>query len=188
MAACRRLRAFVTGANGFVGTHLVAHLRAVAATHGPVALVHFDSHSDLWDQYWGQRYTHGTPFRRAVEEGLIDVGRSSQIGLRGSLYDAEDAQVGKSFGFQVYTMDDVRAVMDAVDSERAAIFGYSEGGPLSVLFAATYPARTVALVLYGTYAKRRDPTDDYPWAATRSVAAARRRTGRAGPSSPLLPC
>jgi len=65
-------------------------------------------------------------------------------------------------------MDDVRAVMDAVDSERAAIFGYSEGGPLSVLFAATYPARTVALVLYGTYAKRRDPTDDYPWAATRS--------------------
>lgn len=63
-------------------------------------------------------------------------------------------------------MDDVRAVMDAVGCERAALFGYSEGGPLSVLFAATYPARTVALVLYGTYAKRRDPTDDYPWAPT----------------------
>lgn len=63
-------------------------------------------------------------------------------------------------------MDDVRAVMDAVGSERAAIVGYSEGGPMSVLFAATYPARASALVLYGTYAKRRDPTDDYPWAAT----------------------
>jgi pimeloyl-ACP methyl ester carboxylesterase len=63
-------------------------------------------------------------------------------------------------------MDDVRAVMDATGSERAALFGYSEGGPMSVLFAATYPTRATALVLYGTYAKRRDPTDDYPWAAT----------------------
>jgi pimeloyl-ACP methyl ester carboxylesterase len=62
-------------------------------------------------------------------------------------------------------MDDVRAVMDAVSSERAALFGYSEGGPMSVLFAATYPERTRALVLYGTYAKRvRD--EDYPWAPT----------------------
>jgi pimeloyl-ACP methyl ester carboxylesterase len=64
-------------------------------------------------------------------------------------------------------MDDVRAVMDAVGSESAALFGYSEGGPLSVLFAATYPARARALVLHGSYAKRRDPDDDYPWAPTR---------------------
>ncbi|CAN5240700.1 adenylate/guanylate cyclase domain-containing protein [soil metagenome] len=63
-------------------------------------------------------------------------------------------------------MDDVRAVMDAAGSERAALFGYSEGGPMCVLFAATYPERTRALVLYGTYAKRRDPDDDYPWAPT----------------------
>jgi pimeloyl-ACP methyl ester carboxylesterase len=63
-------------------------------------------------------------------------------------------------------MDDVRAVMDAVESERAALMGYSEGGPLSMLFAATYPDRTASLVLYGTYAKRRDPDDDYPWCAT----------------------
>ena len=68
-------------------------------------------------------------------------------------------------------MDDVRAVMDAVASERAALFGYSEGGPLSVLFAATYPQRTTALVLYGTYAKRVDPADDYPWAPTRRARA-----------------
>ncbi|HET7856418.1 MAG TPA: adenylate/guanylate cyclase domain-containing protein [Gaiellaceae bacterium] len=63
-------------------------------------------------------------------------------------------------------MDDVRAVMDAVGSEQAALFGYSEGGPMSCLFAATHPERTSALVLYGTYAKRRDPDEDYPWAAT----------------------
>lgn len=62
-------------------------------------------------------------------------------------------------------MDDMRAVMDAVGSERAALFGYSEGGPMAILFAATYPARTTSLVLYGTYAKRlRSP--DYPWAPT----------------------
>jgi pimeloyl-ACP methyl ester carboxylesterase len=63
-------------------------------------------------------------------------------------------------------MDDVRAVMDAVGSDSAALCGYSEGGPMSVLFAATYPERVRALVLYGTYAKRRDPDDDYPWAPT----------------------
>jgi pimeloyl-ACP methyl ester carboxylesterase len=62
-------------------------------------------------------------------------------------------------------MDDVRAVMDAAGSERAALFGVSEGGPMSMLFATTYPERTQALVLYGTYAKRvRDA--DYPWAPT----------------------
>jgi len=63
-------------------------------------------------------------------------------------------------------MDDVRAVMDAVGSEQAALFGYSEGGPMCVLFAATYPIRTRALVLYATYPKRSDPDDDYPWAPT----------------------
>jgi class 3 adenylate cyclase/dienelactone hydrolase len=62
-------------------------------------------------------------------------------------------------------MDDVRAVMDAAGSEQAALFGYSEGGPMSALFAATYPQRTRALVLYGSYAKR-IRSDDYPWAPT----------------------
>lgn len=64
-------------------------------------------------------------------------------------------------------MDDVRAVIDAAGSARVALFGYSEGGPMCCLFAATYPARTTALILYGTYAKRTDPDDDYPWVATR---------------------
>jgi pimeloyl-ACP methyl ester carboxylesterase len=57
--------------------------------------------------------------------------------------------------------------MDAAGSERAVLFGSSEGGPMAVLFAATHPARTIALVLYGTYAKRVDPDKDYPWAPTR---------------------
>jgi class 3 adenylate cyclase len=77
-------------------------------------------------------------------------------------------------------MDDVRAVMDAAGSERAALFGYSEGGPMACLFAATYPERTTGLVLYGTYAKRADPDDDYPWCSTmderRAVAAEIERT------------
>ena len=68
-------------------------------------------------------------------------------------------------------MDDVRAVMDAAGSESAALFGYSEGGPLGVLFATSYPQRTRALALYGTYAKRCDPVEDYPWAPTREERA-----------------
>lgn len=64
-------------------------------------------------------------------------------------------------------MDDVRAVMDAAGSERAALFGYSEGGPLAILFTATYPERAQALVVYGTYAKRTEPDADYPWCETR---------------------
>ena len=55
------------------------------------------------------------------------------------------------------------APMDAVGSERAALFGYSEGGPLAILFTATYPQRSRALVVYGTYAKRTGPDADYPW-------------------------
>lgn len=68
-------------------------------------------------------------------------------------------------------MDDVRAVMDSTGSKQAALFGYSEGGPMCVLFAATYPERTRALVLYGTYAKRRDPRTRTPVGPNRGRAA-----------------
>jgi agmatinase len=78
-------------------------LRAAAAKYGPVALVHFDAHNDLWHGYFGGKDTHGTPFRRALEEHLIDVRRSSQIGLRGSLYDAGDLQMSHDAGFHVVT-------------------------------------------------------------------------------------
>jgi pimeloyl-ACP methyl ester carboxylesterase len=67
-------------------------------------------------------------------------------------------------------MDDVRAVMDAAGSERAVLFGYSEGGPMAILFAATYPERTAALVLYGSFA-RRLRAEDYPWGYTPEARA-----------------
>ncbi len=76
-------------------------LRAVASQHGPVALVHFDAHSDLWGGYFGGKDTHGTPFRRAVEEGLLDTERSSQVGLRGSLYGPDDVSISEALGFQM---------------------------------------------------------------------------------------
>lgn len=86
---------------GLGGDHSItlAELRAIAAIHGPVALVHFDAHCDLWDGYFGQRYTHGTPFRRAVEEGLILPEKSVQLGMRGPVYDEQDVALPTEFGF-----------------------------------------------------------------------------------------
>jgi len=78
-------------------------LRAAVGKHGPVALIHFDSHSDLWPAYFGGKDTHGTPFRRAYEEGLLDTARSSQVGLRGSLYDESDAIMTTEVGMQLIT-------------------------------------------------------------------------------------
>jgi agmatinase len=75
-------------------------LRAVAAVHGPVAVVHFDAHLDTWDTYFGAAYTHGTPFRRASEEGLIDRSGCLHVGVRGSLYTAEDLAQDTALGFQ----------------------------------------------------------------------------------------
>jgi agmatinase len=69
---------------------LLPILRAIHAAHGPVALVQFDAHSDTWDQYWGMKYSHGTPVRRAIEEGLLDEAHILQVGLRGQLYGEED--------------------------------------------------------------------------------------------------
>ncbi len=67
------------------GDHSItlAELRAVAKRYGPVGLAHFDAHNDTWDEYFGRKYNHGTPFKRAVEEGLLDVSRSIQVGMRG---------------------------------------------------------------------------------------------------------
>ena len=77
------------------GDHSItlAELRALAKRHGPLALVQLDSHGDTWEQYFGQQYFHGTTFKRAVEEGLLDAHASVQAGMRGSLYGAEDIEV-----------------------------------------------------------------------------------------------
>jgi len=76
--------------------------------HGPLALVQFDSHADTWDSYFGQKHNHGTPFRRAVEEGLLDPSRSIQVGMRGSLYEARDLDASRELGFDVVPTDEVR--------------------------------------------------------------------------------
>lgn len=93
-------------------------LRAAAAVHGPLALVHFDSHSDLWHGYYGGKDTHGTPFRRAVEEGLVDVERSIQVGLRGSVYDAADATMTTEVGMDLITGPELHATGMASACER----------------------------------------------------------------------
>jgi agmatinase len=92
------------------GDHSIAlpELRAAAAVHGPLALVQFDSHPDTWDAYFGQKHTHGTPFRRAVEEGLLDPSRSIQVGMRGSIYDEGDWEDAIEMGFDLVPTDTVR--------------------------------------------------------------------------------
>ncbi|MGJ8586940.1 MAG: agmatinase [Yoonia sp.] len=77
-------------------------LRAIAAKHGPVALVHVDAHADVNDEMFGERETHGTVFRRAYEEGLITANKVFQIGLRGTGYTADDFTEAAGWGFQQY--------------------------------------------------------------------------------------
>ena len=92
------------------GDHSVtlAELRALARRHGSLALVQLDSHGDVWEQYFGQPYFHGTTFKRAVEEGLLDASASVQAGMRGSLYGAEDIGVARELGFTVLSTDELR--------------------------------------------------------------------------------
>jgi agmatinase len=92
------------------GDHSITlgHLRAFYERFGPIALVHFDSHGDTWDHYYGEKYMHGTPFRRAVEEGLLDVDHSIQVGMRGPLYSADDIEDARRLGFEVIPMKEVR--------------------------------------------------------------------------------
>jgi agmatinase len=100
-AAARALTESGTRVVGLGGDHSVTLplLRAAAARHGTLCLLQLDAHTDTWDSYFGARYTHGTVFRRAVEEGVIDPQRSVQIGLRGSLYGAEDLDENRALGF-----------------------------------------------------------------------------------------
>src|ERR671910_3500385 len=92
------------------GDHSIAlpELRAAASVHGPLALVQFDSHPDTWDSYFGERHTHGTPFRRAFEEGLLDTSRSILVGMRGSIYDRGDWEDAREMGFDLIPTDGVR--------------------------------------------------------------------------------
>jgi agmatinase len=94
------------------GDHSITlpELRVLARKHGPLALVQLDAHADTWDEYFGQRYFHGTTFKRAAEEGLLDASASVQAGMRGSVYAAEDLQGARELGFTVLTNDELRAL------------------------------------------------------------------------------
>jgi guanidinopropionase len=82
-------------------------LRALAKQHGPLGLVQFDAHIDTWDEYFGGKYFHGTPFRRAIEEGIVDGRRFIQVGIRGPMYGEEDFLFHREHGI---TMLDIEAV------------------------------------------------------------------------------
>ncbi|MFZ7092474.1 agmatinase [Primorskyibacter sp. 2E233] len=107
------------------GDHLTSLpiLRALGKEH-PLGMIHFDSHTDLFDSYFGgTMYTHGTPFRRAVEEGLLDPKRVIQIGIRGSMYDAEDRDFAKQVGIRIVTIEEFfdRGIPDVMAEAREIV-------------------------------------------------------------------
>jgi agmatinase len=99
-------------------TILLAELRALAAAHGTLALVQLDAHHDLWDEYFGQKLFHGSVVRRAIEEGLVDPGRSVQAGMRGSLNAASDADLPGEFGIDGIPYEELAALGPAGFSNR----------------------------------------------------------------------
>ena len=98
------------------GDHTIAlpALRALKAQYGPIALVHFDAHLDTWDTYFDAPYTHGTPFRRAWEEGLLDPDHTMHVGIRGSLYSDRDLAEDADMGFKIVHARD----MDRLGADR----------------------------------------------------------------------
>jgi agmatinase len=106
-------------------------LRAVARRHGRVGIVHFDAHPDTWDEYFGSKFFHGTPFRRAVEEGLIDPRRMIQVGIRGPLYGPEDFAFHDEHGIEVIRIEAVKEQGVAAAARRLARLA---GGPVYCSF------------------------------------------------------
>jgi len=100
-------------------------LRALARRHGPLALVQFDAHIDTWDEYFGGKYFHGTPFRRAIEEGIVDGKRFVQVGIRGPMYGEDDFAFQKEHGVRTIDIDQVkeRGVAWVADEVRRIVKG-----------------------------------------------------------------
>lgn len=107
------------------GDHTIALplLRAAHSKHGPIAVVHFDAHLDTWDTYFGAPYTHGTPFRRASEEGLLNLERCLHVGIRGPLYSKADIDDDVQLGFQIIRADryEDSTVRELVEQMRARL-------------------------------------------------------------------
>src|SRR5437016_3986652 len=106
-------------------------LRSVARRHGPLGIVHFDAHPDTWDEYFGSKFFHGTPFRRAVEERLVDPRRMVQVGIRGPLYGADDFAFHELHGIEVVRIETVKEQGVAWVGER---FARLRGGPVYCSF------------------------------------------------------
>ena len=177
------------------GDHTItlAVLRVLARRHGPLGLIHFDAHPDTWDRYFGLPYYHGSTFRRAVEEGLIDGMRSIQVGIRGPLYGPEDLDFQAAHGFEVIRIEEVkeRGVswvaerlarlaggpvycsfdIDAVDPAYAPGTGTPEVGGLSSYEALALVRSLLPIDLQGADVVEVSPPYDGPGAITGLLAA-----------------
>jgi agmatinase len=178
------------------GDHSItlAELRALARRHGPLALVQLDAHGDTWDEYFGQRFFHGTTFKRADEEGLIEPAASIQAGLRGSLYGADDLESARELGFTVLSCDELRALgpaeyadlvrsrigsrpvflsfdIDVLDPAFAAGTGTPEVGGLSTAEALSILRALRGIDLVGADVVEVSPPYDAPGQPTALAAA-----------------
>ena len=122
----------ITASIGGDHTIVLPILRAIAKKHGPVGMVHVDAHTDINDTMFGERIAHGTPFRRAAEEGLLDSERVVQIGVRGTGYAADDFDWSRDQGFRVVQAEECwhRSLTPLMDEVRQQI----GGGPVYLSF------------------------------------------------------
>jgi agmatinase len=168
-------------------------LRSLARRHGRLGLVHFDAHPDTWDEYFGSRFFHGTPFRRAVEEGLLDPRRMIQVGIRGPLYGPEDFAFHDQHGIEVVRIEALKehgiawvaghlgrlrggAVycsfdIDAVDPAYAPATGTPEVGGLTSYEAVALVRALAGLGLVGADVVEVSPPYDGPGQVTALLAA-----------------
>jgi guanidinopropionase len=168
-------------------------LRVLARRHGPLGLVHFDAHPDTWDEYFGSKYFHGTTFRRAVEEGLVDGRRVIQVGIRGPLYSADDFDFHAVHGLEAIRIEDVKERgtawvaarferladrpiycsfdIDAVDPAYAPATGTPEVGGLTAYEAVTLVRALRGLDLVGADVVEVSPPWDGPGQITSLLAA-----------------
>ena len=178
------------------GDHSVtlAELRVLARKHGPLALVQLDAHGDTWDEYFGQRFFHGTTFLRAFEEKLIDPAASVQAGLRGSLYGPDDLDSARAMGFAVLPCDQLRKLepggyasivreragrrpvflsfdIDVLDPAFAPGTGTPEVGGLSTAEALAFVRALAGIDLVGADVVEVSPPYDGPGQQTALAAA-----------------
>jgi agmatinase len=178
------------------GDHSItlAELRVLARKHGPLALVQLDAHGDTWDEYFGQRFFHGTTFLRAFEEKLIDPAASVQAGLRGSLYGPDDLESAREMGFAVLPCDQLRTLepggyaslvrervgrrpvflsfdIDVLDPAFAPGTGTPEVGGLSTAEALAFVRALAGIELVGADVVEVSPPYDGPGQQTALAAA-----------------